>query len=68
MFLFFSISQYNYKNGFHQLVLILSVIVSVYFIAKSTEWKVLFWRDKISMLVEQITQKQRRLFYSFRKN
>jgi len=68
MFLFFSISPYNYKNGFHQLVLILSVIVSVYFIAKSTEWKVLFWRDKISMLVEQITQKQRRLFYSFRKN
>jgi hypothetical protein len=66
--LFFSISPYNYKNGFHQLALILSVLVSVYFIAKSTEWKVLFWRDKISMLVEQITQKQRRLFYSFRKN
>jgi len=68
LFLIFSIFSYDNKNGYHQLGLICSVIISVYFIAKSTEWKVLFWRDKIEMLVEQINQKSNRFIYLFRKN
>jgi hypothetical protein len=68
LFLIYSITPYDNKNGFHQLGLILSVVVSVYFIAIKTEWKVLFWRNKIDNLVSQLNEKTNRIFYLLRKN
>jgi peptidoglycan/LPS O-acetylase OafA/YrhL len=68
LFFIYSITPYDNKNGFHQLGLILSVLVSVYFIAIKTEWKVLFWRNKIDILVSQINEKTNRIFYLLRKN
>jgi hypothetical protein len=68
--LFFISSMFHYdnKNELHQLGLILAVIISVYFIAQKTEWKVIFWRNKIEILASLINKKSSRFIYLFRNN
>jgi peptidoglycan/LPS O-acetylase OafA/YrhL len=48
LFLFAYLFPYNKNTSLNQLGLILSVIITVYFIARFTEWKVLFWRDLVA--------------------
>ncbi|MDB5086235.1 MAG: Peptidoglycan/LPS O-acetylase OafA/YrhL, contains acyltransferase and SGNH-hydrolase domain [Mucilaginibacter sp.] len=50
LFLFAFLFPYNKASTLHQLCLILSVTVAVYFIATVTEWKVLFWRNLVAGL------------------
>ena len=68
LFFISSIFPYDYKNEMHQLGLILAVMLSVYFIAQKTEWKVLFWRNKIEILASFINKKSRIFIYLFRNN
>ena len=44
LFLFSSLLPYDKTNTFHQIGLISIVLVTIYFIAKQTEWKVKLWR------------------------
>jgi len=50
LFLFSSILPYNRTNPYHQLSLIILVIVLTYFIARNTEWKVNLWRGFIEKI------------------
>jgi len=45
MYLFTSILPYDRANTFYQIGLIIITLLSVYFIARFTEWKVDFWRS-----------------------
>ncbi len=51
LFLFASIFPYDKTNGLHQAGLITLVMVTVYFIARQTEWKVVFWRTLVEKTV-----------------
>ncbi len=48
LFFFATVLPYDRFNNFHVLGVIFLVIISVYLIARLTEWKVLFWRNNIS--------------------
>jgi peptidoglycan/LPS O-acetylase OafA/YrhL len=48
LFFFAFIFPYNKNTSLNQFGLILSVIITAYFIARFTEWKVLFWRDLVA--------------------
>ena len=48
LFLYATILPFNRFNNFHIFFLIILVVLSVYFIARHTEWKVLYWREKVS--------------------
>ncbi|SHN19557.1 acyltransferase family protein [Mucilaginibacter sp. OK098] len=50
LFLFAFLFPYNKANTLHQLCLILSVTIAVYFIATITEWRVSFWRNFVAGL------------------
>jgi peptidoglycan/LPS O-acetylase OafA/YrhL len=54
LFLFSSIWFYNKANTYHQVGLIVIVLIAVYFIAKQTEWKVDFWRQTILRIINSL--------------
>lgn len=47
LFLFVSILPFERANDMHVIGLIILVLVSVYFIARVTEWKIEFWRSQV---------------------
>jgi len=51
LFLYSSNSFYDKNNMFHVGILISLVLLSVYFIAKKTEWQVLYWRNLVEKVV-----------------
>lgn len=63
LFLFSSLWFYDKTNGYHQLFLITFVLVSVYFIAQQTEWKVDFWRKTVLKMVNSLESVVKVLFY-----
>lgn len=63
LFLFSSVWFYNKTNGFHQVALIGIVLLANYFIAKQTEWKVDFWRKKVTGLITIIEVIYNSMFY-----
>ena len=68
LFLFSSIIPYDKTNSFHQIGLVLLVLVTVYFIAKQTEWKVELWRGFVEKAFNFVEQKYIQLATSFSKN
>jgi len=50
LFLFAFLFPYDKASTLHQICLLLSVTVAVYFIATITEWKVSFWRNLVAGL------------------
>lgn len=64
LFLFSSFEFYDKTNFYHQIILISSVLVSVYFIAQQTEWKVDFWRKVVSKIISLIENIYTALFYN----
>ena len=67
LFLFSSIIPYDKTNSFHQIGLVLLVLVTVYFIAKQTEWKVELWRGFVEKAFNFVEQKYIQLATSFSK-
>ncbi len=49
-----SIFPYNKLNIWHNLLLISVTLVSIYFIARVTEWKVKYWREFISRFFKML--------------
>lgn len=68
LFLFSSIIPYDKTISFHQIGLVLLVLVTVYFIAKQTEWKVELWRGFVEKAFNFVEQKYIQLATSFSKN
>ncbi len=68
LFLFSSITPYDKTNSFHQIGLVFLVLVTVYFIAKQTEWKVELWRGFVEKAFNFAEQKYIQLATSFSKN
>lgn len=54
LFLFSSFWIYDKTNLSHQLGLIVIVSIAIYFIARQTEWKVDFWRNKVAVIINAI--------------
>jgi peptidoglycan/LPS O-acetylase OafA/YrhL len=52
LFLFSSLLPYDKTNTFHQIGLISIVLVTIYFIAKQTEWKVKLWRGYVTKIFD----------------
>ncbi len=52
LFFYATILPYNRFNNFHVLGVIFLVVITVYFIARVTEWKVVFWRNNVNSLLK----------------
>lgn len=63
LFLFSSFRFYDKTNGFHQVGLLVVILVAVYFIAKQTEWKVDLWRKRTGIIVNAIEGIYNLMFY-----
>lgn len=63
LFLFSAIWFYDKTNYYHQIGLIGAVLVSVYFIAQQTEWKVDFWRKTVLKIINSMENIYNSLFY-----
>ena len=57
LFFYSTILPYNRFNTLHIFGLFLLVLTTVYFIARLTEWRVLFWRQKVSYFFEFFSNK-----------
>lgn len=68
LFLFSTIVPYNKTSTIHQIGLIFLVLLTVYFIAKQTEWKVELWRGFVEKAFNFAEQKYIQLATSFSKN
>ncbi|WP_396166231.1 acyltransferase family protein [Flavobacterium sp.] len=68
LFLFSTIVPYDKTSTIHQIGLIFLVLLTVYFIAKQTEWKVELWRGFVEKAFNFVEQKYIQLATSFSKN
>jgi len=63
LFLFSPLWLYDKTNSYHQVGLIIMVMVTVYFIATQTEWKVDFWRKRVAVVISGIEGIYNLVFY-----
>ncbi len=61
LFLFATIFPYNRFNNYHILALILLVLITVFFIARLTEWKISFWRNIVSDCIEVLLKSVKKI-------
>jgi hypothetical protein len=61
LFLFTSIIPYERTSPYHQIYLTCAVIISTYFIAKQTEWKVNFWRALVANIIERVISNTKKI-------
>ncbi len=67
LYLYVSILPYDKTNPIHQVIVLISVMITVYFIARKTEWKVDYWRNLVSRAVEFGSSKVKMLSISNKK-
>jgi peptidoglycan/LPS O-acetylase OafA/YrhL len=68
LFLYSSIFPYDKTNVANQIVLIVAVTLSVFVIAKYTEWRVDLWRSLVSYQFGKVSQLKRFLLIKVRKS